>query len=96
MLAKIEGGLQVALKQNVSNLREAAKAISFLLSQTALIAFVFALWRLGADLSWAGAFIVSDGLLSHWQVWLAVAVVTQMMSVQLNRLINTTPGETAR
>jgi TRAP-type C4-dicarboxylate transport system permease small subunit len=32
------------------------------------------LWRLTSDLGWTGAFAIPDGLLSHWQVWLALAV----------------------
>ena len=47
--------------------------LSILLAPASLIAMVFGIWRLGADLGWTGAFVISDGFFSHWQVWLALA-----------------------
>jgi hypothetical protein len=44
-------------------------------------------WRLGADLGWAGAFFINRGLLSHWQVWFALAAFTQVSSLYVNRLV---------
>jgi hypothetical protein len=34
-------------------------------------------WRLTEDVDLTGSFIFPDGILSHWQVWLASAVLTQ-------------------
>jgi hypothetical protein len=42
-------------------------------------------WRLSADLKWAGEFAISRGLFSHWQVWIAVAGVLQTCASILNR-----------
>jgi hypothetical protein len=27
-------------------------------------------WRIAADLKWTGAFAITDGMFSHWQVWM--------------------------
>jgi hypothetical protein len=39
----------------------------------------------GADLDWAGAFVFQNGILSHWQVWIAAALAVQYVSWQLTR-----------
>lgn len=44
------------------------------------------LWRLTSDLGWTDAFAITDGLLSHWQVWLASAVVSGGVAIKLMRL----------
>lgn len=41
------------------------------------------LWRMAADLDWAGDFVFQSGLLSHWQVWIAAAVGVQYVSWRL-------------
>jgi hypothetical protein len=48
-------------------------------------------WRLGADLGWAGSFFIDAGILSHWQVWFALAAFTQVASSYLNRLLEQKP-----
>ena len=52
--------------------------LSILLAPASLIAMVFGIWRLGADLGWTGAFVISGGFFSHWQVWLALAVALRL------------------
>ena len=42
-------------------------------------------WRMGSDLEWTGPFFVSNGLLSHWQVWVGAAAATQYGSLRLAR-----------
>ena len=49
------------------------------------MACVLALWRLAADLSVTGQFPITDGLFSHWQVWLTVATTLQFSAILLNR-----------
>lgn len=46
---------------------------------------VLALWRIAADLNWAGSFAISAGLFSHWQVWAAIAALLQFCARVLNR-----------
>ena len=60
---------------------------AYLLTPVALTAYVMAFWRIGADLDWLGSFVIPSGLLSRWQVWLALAVATQAAAHQLNRSI---------
>ena len=61
-----------------TNTHVMAPLFHYLLTPVALVAYVLAGWRLGADLNWTGAFFISKGLFSHWQVWLAIAIATQL------------------
>jgi hypothetical protein len=56
-----------------------------LLMPSAVMAYVLVLWRLAADLSIAGQFPISNGLFSHWQVWLTLAASLQFSGTTLNR-----------
>jgi hypothetical protein len=56
-----------------------------LLTLAALICASLGVWRVGADLDWAGAFVFQNGILSHWQVWIAAALAVQYVSWQLTR-----------
>ncbi|MDX2154649.1 MAG: hypothetical protein SFV54_28155 [Bryobacteraceae bacterium] len=62
-----------------------ALAFAALLTPAAFAAFVLALWRLGADLGYLGAFAFQDGLLSRWQVWFAIALAVQLAVIYLTR-----------
>jgi hypothetical protein len=57
--------------------------LDLLVTPIVLTAYVFAAWRLGADLGWFGEFFITDGLLSRWQVWLAFAGMAQFASRRL-------------
>jgi hypothetical protein len=43
------------------------------------------IWRLCQDVGLAGDFVFADGFLSHWQVWIAAAGLTQYTSWRLSR-----------
>lgn len=62
-----------------------AFAVSSLLTPTAVLCFVVALWRMLSDLGVTEEFAIRGGLLSHWQVWLAAGILVQSLSVYLNR-----------
>jgi hypothetical protein len=62
-----------------------ALAVASLLTPGAMLCFVLALWRLLADLNVTTTFIFEGGLLSHWQVWMAMGGAVQMASVYLDR-----------
>lgn len=62
-----------------------ALGVAALLTPAALTACVLALWRIAADLNWTNSFAIPNGIFSHWQVWLAAAVVLQLCSRILNR-----------
>jgi hypothetical protein len=52
------------------------------------MACVLAFWRLAADLKVTNQFPITDGLFSHWQVWVSAATVLQLFAVVLNRYGN--------
>src|SRR5215208_946061 len=62
-----------------------ALVLAALLSPAALVASVLALWRIAADLKVTNSFAIPSGIFSHWQVWLAAAVLLQVCSHVLNR-----------
>ena len=74
-----------AMDQAVAVSRAAAGFVAFALRPVALVALVCGIWRLGIDLGWTQDFFVSQGLLSHWQVWFAAAAGTMFTAVWLHR-----------
>lgn len=83
------GKLQVFLEGAAADFTEVfekqfAALLIILLTPASLIAFVFALWRVSADLAWTGPFIISDGFFSHWQVWMALAVALKLAASALH------------
>jgi hypothetical protein len=65
--------------------RQAALVISSLMTPLAFLAWTLGGWRIAADLKWAGAFAISTGFFSHWQVWIAVAIAVQFAAFFLHR-----------
>ncbi len=65
--------------------RRLALALSSLLTPGTAAALALAIWRIGADLKIMGSFVVGEGLFSHWQVWLLLAVALQVLSSALAR-----------
>lgn len=61
-------------------------AISGFLTLVAVACFILGTWILCAGLGWAGAFVVQTGLLSHWQIWMALGIASQLCSFRLGRL----------
>jgi hypothetical protein len=43
------------------------------------------IWRFGQDIGIAGDFIVADGFLSHWQVWIASSALAAYSSWRLSQ-----------
>jgi hypothetical protein len=62
-----------------------ALAAAVLLTPAAFLVGVVGLWRLTADLGFTAGFAISSGIFSHWQVWLAMAVLLQVCARLLNR-----------
>jgi hypothetical protein len=75
----------VRVREAILKQRRYAPILGFLMTPFALTGYVLAFWRLGADLNWLGEFFITNGLLSRWQVWLAIAIATQIAANQLNR-----------
>ncbi len=61
--------------------------IGAFLTPFAVMETALGIWRLGDDFGWAGPFFINHGVLSHWQVWFALAAFTQFTSVHLSRLL---------
>ncbi len=53
---------------------EALELVVHLLKPASLAAFLLAFWRVGADLGWTAEFIITDGLMRHWQLWVALGI----------------------
>jgi hypothetical protein len=65
--------------------RDAAQAAFALLTPVAVIALVLGMWRFGTDLGWTEDFVISNGLFSHWQIWIALAIALQALASMLSR-----------
>ena len=65
--------------------RRVALAAASLLAPAAVCAFLLAIWRIAADMQYAGKFAISAGLFSHWHVWFAIAGGLTLICVRLNR-----------
>ncbi len=50
------------------------------LTPASMVALVLGLWRFTADAGWTGTFVIGSGFFSHWQVWIAVAVVLKCIA----------------
>ena len=77
--------LQPAINKTAAISQEATNLVGAFLTPASMVAFVLALWRLGADLGWTGDFFVPNGLFSHWMVWMALAIVLKMTGSLINR-----------
>ncbi len=64
-------------------LGQLANILVALLTPAALVALVLGIWRVCADLGWAGPFFIADGFFSHWQVWIALSIGLKMLSSTL-------------
>jgi hypothetical protein len=80
---RLDHGPQIRRKRPVG--RSIALALSSLLTPIAVFAGVLALWRVGADMSFTSSFAIRDGLFSHWQVWVGVALMLEFAAILLNR-----------
>jgi hypothetical protein len=84
MARKIGFGRGPAMTPEERNGRVAMLSAS-LLTLVAIGCGSLGLWRMGADLEWAGDFVIQDGLLSHWQVWVGAVIGMQYTSWWLAR-----------
>lgn len=80
--------LQPALNRTAETSQEAFRLVVAFLTPAAVIAGVLGAWRLSSDLGWTDEFFISKGLLSHWQVWFALAGLLQAAAVSVRRRNN--------
>jgi hypothetical protein len=64
--------------------RQLALAGGALLIPAALMAYVLGFWGLAADIGLVGEFGIR-GMFSHWQLWMALAVMLHLSASILNR-----------
>jgi hypothetical protein len=72
----------------------AARLAAIVLTLVAICLASFGAWRVAEDLGWGGTFVISRGLFSHWQVWIAGAVLAQWGALKLLGYAKTTSPET--
>jgi hypothetical protein len=78
--------IQPAIGRTAQVSQEAASLVSVLfLNPGAMIALVFGFWRLGVDLGWTGNFVVSEGLFSHWLVWILLSGGLKALAIMATR-----------
>jgi len=85
MVVKIRFSSGARVRQKRRKNQHVALALASLLTPAAVMACVLTLWRLAADLNFTGQFPITDGLFSHWQVWVTVAATLQFLAIVLNR-----------
>jgi hypothetical protein len=85
MIVRVRLRLGPTFGRSLARNRELASLTAALLTPAAAMALVLGVWRLGADLKWTGAFAISSGLFSHWQVWIALAGLLETGASILNR-----------
>ncbi len=56
-----------------------------LVGLAAVSCLMLALWRLTSDLGWTEPFVIADGMLSHWQVWMAMTIASGALAFRLVR-----------
>jgi hypothetical protein len=56
-----------------------------LLTPASMVVLVFALWRFSSDIGWTEAFPIASGFFSHWQVWIALAILLRFGAAYLQR-----------
>lgn len=69
--------LKPAMQRVVTASEAAMDVLPALLTPASVVALVLGLWRVTADVGWTEAFLISNGLFSHWQVWIALAILLQ-------------------
>ena len=85
MVVRIRFGRGTMVKRRKGKNSRIATLAAGLLTMASISCAALGLWRVGTDLDWTGDFVFSKGLLSHWQVWIGVAVAIQYLSWRLAR-----------
>jgi hypothetical protein len=91
MIVRIRLSSGARVRQKRRKNQHVALALASLLTPAAVMAIVLTLWRLAADVNVTGQFPITDGLFSHWQVWVTVASTLQFFAIVLNRYGATEP-----
>jgi hypothetical protein len=85
MTVRIRFRVSPAFERRLARNRELASMAGALMTPAAAMALVLGFWRLGSDLKWTGEFAITQGIFSHWQVWIAMAGLLETCASILNR-----------
>jgi len=85
MIVRIRFGRGRVVSRRKGKNGQAARLLASLLNLVSISFGIFGFWRLGQDLGFAGDFVFLTGLLSHWQVWMALGAATQYGCWRLTR-----------
>ena len=85
--------MQPAWERTAVQSQEALRLIAAFLTPASVVAGALGAWRLSADLGWTDQFFIESGLLSHWQVWFALAALLQSSAVAARRRLRFTAAE---
>lgn len=83
MIVKVRLGRGAARSGRAGRISRMARVVGYLLTIASISCASFGVWRIGHDLGWAGDFVFTAGVLSHWQVWVAAAIAAQYLAWQL-------------
>jgi hypothetical protein len=85
MIVRIRFGRGPRVERRKGKNSRVAWLAAGLLTLGSVNCLILGIWRLGIDLGWTTNFVFADGLLSHWQVWFAAALILQASAWKLNR-----------
>ncbi len=84
MIVRIRLGTGRPIQRKLGKNRHLALACGALLVPASLMAYVLGFWRLASDMGFAAEPGIT-GIFSHWQMWMATAVLVHAASSMLNR-----------
>jgi len=85
MVVRIRFGKGPSIGRQRRKNRRIALAAAGLLTPAALLVALVGVWRLTADLGFTAGFVIASGLFSHWQIWVATAVLLEVCARVLVR-----------
>jgi hypothetical protein len=89
----VQNRFQPAWERTAETSQEVLRLVVAFLTPASVIAGVLGAWRLSSDLGWTDEFFISTGLLSHWQVWFALAALLRTGAVSANRRLRNSAAD---
>ena len=90
MVVRIKLSRGNAVTYRLGQSRRLALAAAALLSPASFMASTLAFWAILSSYRLSGQFAISQGVFSHWQSWLGLAVMLQAGRVALDRYASRT------
>lgn len=85
MVVRIRLGRGAVVSRRAGKNSRIARVMATVLTLVSISLGSFGLWRVGTDLGWAGDFVFTSGILSHWQVWIGAAAGVQYLVWHLSQ-----------